>query len=149
MISALRPNYAPQSRLDLAQELLNEVHEEIDNNMNADISRMKNTNNRPLVLMQDGWSNLHNDPILASSVSTGKETYLLKAKDCETVKKTAEYASEEAIDDMNNIKNKLGIDVFGLCTDNEPKMKRMRELVVANEGYKNVLVYGCQAHYFN
>lgn len=117
--------------------------------MNADISKLKTANIRPLVLMQDGWSNLHNDPILASSLSTGKETYLLKAKDCATDKKTAEYSSEEAIKDMKDIKYKLDIDVFGLCTDNEAKMKRMREIVISHADYKNVLVYGCQAHYFN
>ena len=48
---------------------------------------------------------------------------------------------------IEEIKNDLGKDVFAVCTDNESKMKRLREIVKTK--YPDILVYGCGAHYAN
>lgn len=50
-------------------------------------------------------------------------------------------------DAIQEIKNDLGKTVFGVCTDNEAKMKNLRQLV--SRKYPEILVYGCGAHYAN
>jgi len=37
--------------------------------------------------------------------------------------------------------------VFAICTDNESKMVRMKELLA--EKFPSLLTYGCSAHYLN
>lgn len=39
------------------------------------------------------------------------------------------------------------LQVFAICTDNENKMKRMREILLQNS--PKLLTYGCSAHYMN
>lgn len=39
------------------------------------------------------------------------------------------------------------MQVFAVCTDNENKMNKMKEIL--KEKYPNLLTYGCSAHYLN
>lgn len=51
---------------------------------------------------------------------------------------------------LNVILNIFGFylsQVFAICTDNESKMKRLKELL--QEKHPQILVYGCSAHYLN
>ena len=48
---------------------------------------------------------------------------------------------------ITKIKTNFEKDVFAVMTDNEAKMKKMRELVVLH--HPDILVYGCSAHYAN
>ncbi|CAI6376424.1 unnamed protein product [Macrosiphum euphorbiae] len=48
---------------------------------------------------------------------------------------------------INKCKEELKKDVFAIVTDNENKMKRMKQLL--QEKYPDLVVYGCSAHYVN
>ena len=47
-----------------------------------------------ITLIQDGWSSVRNDPIMATSVHTGSDTFLLETLDCGADKKTADYCAK-------------------------------------------------------
>ena len=42
---------------------------------------------RPITILQDGWSSVRNDPIIATSIHTDKHSYLLNTVDYKTEKK--------------------------------------------------------------
>ena len=48
---------------------------------------------------------------------------------------------------VEEIKENYNINVFALCSDNENKMERMKELVEIQ--YHTILMYDCSAHYLN
>ena len=75
MISLLWPGYSPPNRIDLAGNLLNSVFEQINEQIVADTRR------KDVTLVQDGWSDIHNNPVIATSIHTGSKTYFLNAVD--------------------------------------------------------------------
>ncbi len=100
-----------------------------------------------LTLMQDGWSNIHNCPVIVNCVSTGKKSFL-SAIDTGASKKTAQYCLKLATD-AKEVENKFSCKVRSFVSDNENKMKRMREDF--QNAYRDELFisYGCAAHYLN
>lgn len=68
MMNILRPGCSTPSRKHLAGHLLDEVYSDVDNSLKEQLSSANCT----LTLCMDGWSSVKNDPILASSVHTGK-----------------------------------------------------------------------------
>ena len=100
-----------------------------------------------LVICQDGWSSIQNDPIIAHSFYDGKKSYLYNIVDSGSEKKTAEYCFKIINEALVSIKNDYNKFVFAVCTDNEAKMKKMKELI--KQEYPDMLKYGCNAHYMN
>ena len=82
MIASLRPGYEPPSRKCIAGNLLDKIHEEVSLEINSGLTKEL----KVLTLMQDGWSNSSNDPILAHSVHDGEHTTLLSVVDCKAKK---------------------------------------------------------------
>lgn len=75
MFATLRPGYSLPNRKQLGGTLLNEAAEKIE-------QKMKNEKDGTCItLLQDGWSNVRNDPIIGSSLHTGKDAYLLNITD--------------------------------------------------------------------
>lgn len=109
MINYLRPGYKPPSRKALSSTLLETVYDEVETSLQTELKSMSDTVG--LTLCQDGWSSLHSDPIIASSIHVGKNTFLLSSKDCGVEKKTAEYCFEEAVESINICKEKYDKDV--------------------------------------
>jgi hypothetical protein len=142
MITALRPGYSGPTRTDLGGKLLDEVHQNIEEAIQKE---MKNTSTVTLLL--DGWSNVNRDAVLANCIHTGETSFLLNAIDCESNKKTAEYCAELAEKAIEHCKKNMGVEVFAICTDNENKMAKLRQII--DEKYKGIVSYGCSAHYIN
>lgn len=142
MIKMLRPGYTPPCRKRLADDLLDSVYSEVSGEI---VSAMKDVNS--VVLTQDGWSSVQNDPIIAHSFSDGKESYLLELVESGKSKKTAEYCTEILGDAIEKIKQEYDTKVFAICTDNEAKMRKVRRLIT--EKYPDMITYGCNAHYLN
>ena len=69
-IAMLRPGYAPPTRNKLAGQLLEYIYDEITE-ASASVLEEKN-----VTLILDGWSDIHNSPIIAHSVHTGKNLTL-------------------------------------------------------------------------
>lgn len=143
MIDALRPGYKGPSRSALAGPLLDIVSAEIDLQMQKQIADSSSC----CTLLQDGWSNVKNDPIIATTVHTGSSSFLLSASDCESNKKTAEYCAQSAINSIKDCEERFGIKIIAVCTDNENKMEKMRKILESENA--DLLTYGCSAHYVN
>ena len=141
MCQLLRPGYRPPDRKKIAGPLLETIYEEVE----ASAVKAVEESIGYLVLSQDGWSSQSNDPIIAHCFTDGKQIYLHSLVDSGSTKKTAEYCFELLDNAIKEIEEKYKKKVFGIVTDNENKMKRVRKLVL--EKYPDKVVYGCSAHY--
>ncbi|CAH0561717.1 unnamed protein product [Brassicogethes aeneus] len=140
MISVLRPGYIAPNRKQLSEKYLPQICTDIESLLKKELEYTSVT------LILDGWSNTSNDAIIASSIHTGHGVYLIDAEDAGTKKKTSEYCVEVANRAIDLIKELYGKTVFACCTDNENKMKRMKQILSETKG---IVTYGCSAHYMN
>ena len=63
-----------------------------------------------MTLIQDGWSDIYNNSVIATTIHTGSKTYLLNAVDTCAHKKTASYCAslfEKAISEAERKINPL------------------------------------------
>ncbi|RXG60087.1 hypothetical protein Avbf_16619 [Armadillidium vulgare] len=117
---------------------------------------------KQVTMIQDGWSNVHNHPIIATclhlptSGDVGKKSIFAGSIDIGAEKKTANYISDLAIKQIGQFEDKYKCKVVAYISDNENKMKLTRQLLethyeeVDASGYNlGLLVYGCAAHYLN
>ena len=141
MIELLRPGYLPPNRKALAGPLLEKTHGEIELNMQEDLHQ------KEVTLIQDGWSDIHNTPVIASSIHAEDKSYFLSAEQTGANKKTKEYCATIALDAINQCKTKYNCNVKGLVTDNEKKMVAMRTIL--KEEKPDIIVYGCASHWCN
>ncbi|KAM7170413.1 uncharacterized protein RBU57_005113 [Macrochelys suwanniensis] len=64
MVQSLRPGYSPPNRADVAGKLLDKIYE-------RDIEQCaKGLGGKIVNLSLDGWSNVHNDPVVCACVTT-------------------------------------------------------------------------------
>ncbi|KAJ8044922.1 hypothetical protein HOLleu_07813 [Holothuria leucospilota] len=117
MIDMLRPGYQPPTRQALSNELLDQIHEKITASVKENIS------GQDVTLMQDGWSDIHNTPVIASSIHVKEKSYFLSAVETGTNHKSAAYCETIARDSMEESLEKFGCNVTAIVTDNESKMK--------------------------
>lgn len=152
MIEKLRPGYSPPSRQIMAGDLLETITSEAYTEAKSKLT------NKTVTLIQDGWSSIHNDPVISNCISDGKSTYFLNAVDTESNHKTSDYCLKLAVEAIKDAKEKFGCYVRSFVSDNENKMKKMREdlALIENEGLTNddygynfFISYGCSAHYLN
>jgi len=103
-----------------------------------------------VTLIQDGWSNIHNDPVIASCLHVaGKTPYYLSAVDTGSNKKTASYCAGLAREAVDLAKEKYGCHVKSLVSDNERKMEVMRKELEADDTNEIQFAYGCSSHWLN
>ena len=72
------------------------------------------------------WSDIHNNPVIATSIHTGSKTYFLNAVDTGTNKKTASFYASLFLKAMSEAETKFKCRTVGIVTDNERKMQVMR-----------------------
>ena len=87
-----------------------------------------------VVLSQDGWSNVHQEPIIASCLHLPGHTFFHEAVDVGAATKDANYCAELAKAAILSAEEKYGCRVVGFVSDNENKMVRVRELLVEWRG---------------
>ena len=141
LIEELRPGYKPPSSRQISGALLNKAAKSVDDKLKTELK------NACVTLVQDGWSNIKHDAIVGTSIHTGSRSFLLEAEEAGIDKKTAEFCAEKACDAIKNIKDVYEKDVFAICSDNENKMKAMKEIV--KQTYPDIIAIGCSAHYMN
>ena len=61
--------------------------------------------------MQDGWSDIHNTPVIACNVRTGNKSFFISAIDTGTNKKTADYYPTLARDTMKIAAVSFGFNI--------------------------------------
>jgi len=91
--SMMRPGYIPPNRKKMGGELLDAVHHEVAEEVKSLLAPADNKMPMPVILLQDGWSNVSNDPIIAHTLYDGSHSkpYLLAIEDAGSAKKTADY----------------------------------------------------------
>jgi hypothetical protein len=140
-IGELRPGYQPPTRKALAGHLLDSTYDEITARC------YENIKGENVVLQQDGWSDVHNSPVIATIVSTTKSIDVIEVADIGPERKTAEFCAAKAKEGIQKIEEKIGCKVIGVVTDNEPKMVKMRQIL--QEDIPGLFTYGCASHYLN
>jgi len=111
MFDAIRPGYRPPNRKQLADTLLTEAAADVTNEMQKQLTTCA------ITLLQDGWSSIRNDPIIASSIHTGTlvntkhKTFLLSTIDCGSEAKTADYCTNLLKADIELIKKDFNNNV--------------------------------------
>jgi len=141
MITALRPGYQPPSRKTLAGDLLETVNTELQGTMQKELA------GKDVTLVEDGWSNVHNDPVTATCVHVNGKSFFVKATDNGSHKKTAQYCKDQCSETMAEIEQKYGCKVRSIVTDNEKKMQKMKSLLQQDDD--QLIVYGCSSHWLN
>ncbi|KAB7500716.1 hypothetical protein Anas_14504 [Armadillidium nasatum] len=71
----------------------------------------------------------------------GKQSFLLSTIDSGSDKKNAEYC-------LKCLEEAVG-EVFAFCSDNEAKMKLLKEKMKEDDELKTIISYGCSEHYIN
>jgi hypothetical protein len=109
LITLLRPGYSLPSRKALATTILDKVEAEIEDSITEKMTNLSKTS--ALTLIQDGWSSIHNDPIIASNLFVDSRSFLFSSTDCGAEKKTSDYCAELALQDIAACKVKYNCEV--------------------------------------
>ena len=134
----LRPGYSPPSRKIIASTLLNEVHQE------AYAMCKEKLHGKTVSMELDGWSNVHNEPVVCCSVTTSDgDTYLTSTIDTQENRHTADNLEEIAEAAIKKAEGEFGCRVRSFVTDNAANMKKMRSQLGAS---LPVITYPCSAH---
>lgn len=80
------------------------------------------------VVSQDGWSNVHNEPIIATTIHCEGTLYPLASTYTGTEKKTADYCVNLLKTTITSAENNYCATVVGFVSDSEPKMKALRKV---------------------
>ncbi|XP_066983751.1 uncharacterized protein [Macrobrachium rosenbergii] len=100
-------------------------------------------------LSLDGWSNIHNEPIICATVTTSNgHIYLVDTTDTSGQPHTAEYLAELSESVIQKCKEELGCHVGSVVTDNAANVNKMRKLLEHGNELK-LVTYGCTAQILN
>jgi hypothetical protein len=97
--------------------------------------------------MKDMLTSHSRAPIIASSLTVPGKTFPFDFIGPGAEKKTAEFCFNLAKDSIERAEKEYNCEVVGFVSDNEPKMKAVRALLV--KWRPHLIVYGCSAHYLN
>lgn len=140
LVSKLRPGYTPPKREALATTLLDKVYEDLHNKMKTKVE------GKEVCIAQDGWSDVHNSPIISHTMVVEGKSFLLNAVECGSSTKDAKYCAEQLEKAIEEVKNFGGNPVCAV-TDNCPTMVSMRGLLSAKS--PEILFNGCSSHMLN
>lgn len=141
-VQMLRPGYCPPSRFDVADSLLDKVQASLVTDCKEVLQ------DKSVCMALDGWSNIHNEPIVCVSVTTPDgDSFLTETVDTSGHPHTAEYMQEIATTAIKSVEQQFCCSVTSFVTDNAANMKKMRKQLEADSDC--VVSYGCSAHYMN
>lgn len=143
MIEMLRPGYKPPSRKDVADKYLPKIYEK-------EVNKCKETlQGQTVCLGLDGWSNVHNEPIVCATATTDSgQVYLVDTIDTSGEPHTAEYLAKVATASMQKAESNFGCQVGSVVTDNAANVAAMRKKLEEKED-TDIVTYGCSAHMLN
>lgn len=104
---------------------------------------------KTVMLMQDGWSDVHNTTIIANILSTGESSYFLLAIDSGSNVKFADYCLKVAKTAIEEAVTKFNCKVKSFVSDNEKKIVLMRKKLSELCNDEKFISYGCASHYLN
>ncbi|GFT38679.1 uncharacterized protein NPIL_229751 [Nephila pilipes] len=142
LIHILRPSFKPPSHKELAGPLLDAVYNEMDGLV------CKNLKGKEGTLVIDGWSNIHNEPIIVSYIQVTEESYLVDVENTGTTKKSEGFLYKKC-SDIFLITKKYDCQVQSIVTDNAKNMEKMRRELEQKFENSTLITYGCGAHWLN
>lgn len=143
LMKQLRPGYNPPSRREIGGTLLDTIYMEEKRKCSEMLQ------NKIVCAGIDGWSNVHNEPIVCVTVTTATgDTYLVDTVDTSGNSHTSEYLAEIACNSIKKCEEELKCYVRSVVTDNANNVAKMRQLL-ENHDDLNVITYGCSAHVLN
>ena len=143
LINMLRPGYSPPSRYNVGGNLLVKVQSSL-----MDTCRLT-LENKTVSLSLDGWSNVHNEPVVCVSVTTDKgDSFLTDTIDTSGYAHTSDYLTLLAENSIKTCEDKFKCRVGSVVTDNAANMAKMRRHLEENIS-RDILTYGCSAHLLN
>lgn len=143
LIEELRPGYKPPNRKDISGHLLDNVYEEEKQKFREFIQ------NEIVCLGFDGWSNVHNDPIVCLTVTTKSgEVFLLDTIDTSGHAHTADYLESITYNSIKKCEDELKCRIRSVVTDNAANVKKTR-LLLEKRPDLDIITYGCSAHILN
>jgi len=140
-VQALRPGYQPPTRKMLGSTLLDNTETKLKTRMK------KKLDGKVVTMQQDGWSDIHNNPVIATSVTSEGSGYFVDATDTGAMAKTAENCKELLQTSISNVEDSYGCKVRTVVTDNAKNMSKMRKAL--EEEDDEIVTYGCAAHWLN
>jgi hypothetical protein len=141
LVHELRPGYEPPGRRALGGKLLDDEVAKLKKTLADDLG------GKSVALIQDGWSDVHNSPVIGSVVHTGEKAFFISSKECDAVKKTARYCANVAKEVIKEIEAEYGCHVRAFVCDNERKMDATRAIL--EKEVPELITYGCNAHLLN
>ena len=143
LIEMLHPGYSPPSRVDIGGKLLDAVHSKC---LQSSKEMLKG---KTVCMSLDGWSNVHNEPVICATVTTPEsEIFLVDTVDTSGNAHTADYLVQVAVDSIKTCQNQFGCSVRSFVTDNAANVAKMRENLEQREDV-DLITYGCSAHLMN
>lgn len=73
-------------------------------------------------MIQDGWSNIHNQPVIGTCLHDGTKPFFIRSGDVGTEKKTAEHCANITEQGIHYCEKNLDVIVVAFCSDSEAKM---------------------------
>lgn len=154
LCSMLRPGYVPPTREAIGNEIL-----EYTFDMTCQEAK-KELEGKVVCLALDGWSNVHQDPIVCTSVHDIESgySYLIDTIDTEDSSHTSDYLAVLASESIKKCSESLGCKVKSFVTDNAANMAKMRrdlarKSITTDEAGEldslGVVTFGCSAHMMN
>mgnify|MGYP000117808826 CR=1 FL=1 len=136
----LRPGYFPPTRKEIGGPLLNYIFEE-------ERSKLCNIVGSEIVCLGfDGWSNIHNEPIVCVTITTSKgDIYLI---DTSGNPHTADYLAHVTASSIIKCETETKCKVRSVVTDNAGNVTKMRQILEHNDDL-DLITYGCSAHVLN
>ena len=102
LVKLLRPGYKLPSRKLMSTKILDNVNKELEEQCKAKLSGKKVT------IAIDGWSNLSNDPNVASSIQHGDKVYIVDSIDTSGEHHTSEYLTSVSQGQIKVAEEKFG-----------------------------------------
>ena len=143
IIQLLRPGYSPPSRFDISGKLLDTVHQKC---LESSKDMLKD---KTVCMSFDGWSNVHNEPVICATVTTPEsEIFLVDTVDTSGHAHTADYLVQVAVDTIQTCEKQFSCHVRSIVTDNAGNVAKMRQNLEEREDV-DLITYGCSAHLLN
>lgn len=143
MIQALRPGYTPPSRRQIGENLLEDTYLKERSKCASILC------NETVTMGLDGWSNIHNEPIICVTLTTKEgDTFLTDTFDTSGTAHTADNLYELAKKSIEKSEKDFKCIIGSIVTDNAANVSKMRDIIELDKAL-NKITYGCAAHILN
>jgi len=140
LCTMLRPGYTPPSRKVISGPMLDSVHV----SLYEDAKKQFESNSVTLAL--DGWSNVHNEPIICFNIIKGDgRTALVQTIDTSGNPHTSDYLQKLTSEEIKRCESEFKVMIGSVVTDNAGNVTKMRR-ELQKEDDLDIIQYGCNAH---